>query len=267
MGYDDTYCLYIDESGDANLNHPGKYFVLSAVLIKKNDFEIIEGYLRLLKRKFLGNDQKLIHTTDLFERPYMSYRKLISPRSKINLFIKELQGVLDTIPYQVGLYYVNKDIMRKNLSYLPAPRKRTPNINLDLPYEKCSLEAIYDFTRFLISKHASGEIIIESRFTEDSNFVRYFDTTRKVQLPGGVRNHLAKEVMQRVNTLVIGNKRTFNGGLELADICSYSTYRGLVGDPKFSLKVDRRLLTKLQNTVKNHVYVKGNRGRKLKELY
>lgn len=266
MNHDSLYSLFVDESGDSNLNHPGKYFVLSAVLIKKSDFEIIEGYLRLLKRKFLGDDRKIIHTTDLFERPYVQYRKLYKPKYKVNQFIKELEGVLKNIPYQVGLYFVNKEIMRSKLSYIPAPKKRPTTINLDLPYEKCSLEAINDFTKFLVNHKVSGEIIIESRFSEDSNFVKYFDIARKVQLPGGIINPLAKEVMQRINTIVIGNKRMLNGGLEIADICSYTTYRSLVGDPKFNLKVDKRRLSCLQNVIGKNIYVRGIRGRKLKEL-
>lgn len=262
----DTYCLYIDESGGSNLNHTGKYFVLSTVLIKKSDYEIIEGYLRLLKRKYLGSDQKILHTTDLFERPYMSYRKLYRPRNKLNRFIKELQGVLSTIPYQTALYFVNKDALRRTLGYRPAPGKKTTSINLDLPYEKCALEAIADFTKFLVSKNTTGEIIIESRSPNDGNFVTYFDLARKAQLPGRTVNPLADEVRKRVNSLLFGNKRMLNGGLELADICSYTTYRNLTGDPVFSVKVDRTLLNKLHNTIKKNVYVRDGRGRRLKEL-
>lgn len=266
MNVNDLYSLFVDESGDSNLNHPGKYFVLSAVLIKKTDFEIIEGYLRLLKRKFLGDDKKIIHTTDLFERPYMLYRKLCFPQRKVNQFIKELEGVLATIPYQVGLYYVNKEHLRSSLGYIPAPKKKPASLNLDLPYEMCTLEAINDFTKFLIQEKAFGEIIIESRFNEDSNFVRYFDLARKVQLPGGITNPLAKEVKERINTLVIGNKRMLNGGLEIADICSYTTYRQFAREPKDGLKVEKKRLSTLQNIIKQHVYVRGYRGRKIKEL-
>ena len=135
-----------------------------------------------------------------------------------------------------------------------------------MPYEKCSLEAINDFTKFLIQKKAFSEIIIESRFNEDSNFVRYFGLARKVQLPGRNINPLAKEVKNRINTIVIGNKRMLNGGLEITDICSYTTYRSLIGDPKFNLKVDKRRLNCLQNVIRKNIYVRGKSGRKLKEL-
>lgn len=260
------YYLYIDESGSSNLNHSGRYFVLSTVIIGKYDFEIIEGYLRLLKRKYLNDELKVIHMTDLFERPYSKYRKLLKPKKRINEFIKDLQSTIKTIPYLVGLYVVDKDVMRRKLSYTAGPRKRPASINLDKPYELCASEAIKDFTEFLISEKSRGEIIVESRLGEDVNFVKYFQEARKTKLRGGVINPLAKDVMQRINSLLIANKRIVNGGLEIADICSYATYRKLIGDPHRNLKVSVSFLNSISKIIRKQVYVRGKRGKLIKEL-
>jgi len=145
-----NYYMFVDESGVSNLNHSGRYFVLATIIIEKTDFEIIQGYLRLLKRKYFKNDLLNLHATDLYERPYMKYRTLIKPRNRINAFVMDLHTLLLTIPYQSGIYVIDKNIIRNQLSYSPGVRKNPPaGIDLNLPYEKCALRAFFDFAEFL----------------------------------------------------------------------------------------------------------------------
>jgi hypothetical protein len=260
------YYLFIDESGESCLNYLGSKFVLATVIIKQEDFIIIEGYLRLLKKRFLGDDFKLIHTTDLFERPYQNYRKLVKPRSRISYFINELNSILLNIPYKTGIYFVDKNKLRTKLSYVPRKKNKNPSVNIDLSYELCSLEAIKDFAKFLVSEKASGEIVIESRQHQDGTFVKYFDLSKKNPLPGNIVNPLAVEVRERIHTLTISTKKVVNGGLEIADICSYVTYRSLIGDPGNRLKIQEYHLKTLFATIKKNSYLVIPSGRKIKEV-
>lgn len=261
-----TYILFIDESGVGNFNHPGKYFVLGTILIKKEDCEIIEGYLKMLKRKYLDDDLKIVHSTDLFERPYRHYRKLLKPKRIILKFIKELKSILSNVPYQVGIYYVDKNKARLTVGYTPAGgRTSASGITAEQPYKSASLQAIKDFTSFLVKKNAIGEIVIESRQNSDTQFVTYFDESRKHSIRG-VINPLAKETNKRINSLLIANKRILNGGLEIADICSYITYRKLYGDPTGMMKINMGNITLLYNAIVKNVYVRGSRKQRIKEV-
>lgn len=248
------YYMFIDESGIAHLNNPAKDFVLSAVIINRQDFEIIEGYLRLLKRKFLNDDYKNIHATDLFERPYMSYRKLFTSGNKVNAFIHELKGVLRMVPYRSCIYRVNKNKIRAKYSYKPAPGRKSTKLNLDMAYELASLEAIFDFTKLLKTEKCKGEIVIESRLHHDGKFVSYFDNARKANLPGGASNPLHTEVKDRIPSLFIATKNSNSGGLELADIASYVCYRRIIGDPSNKLKVDFQRIDDLHGVIKKSAH-------------
>jgi hypothetical protein len=248
------YYMFIDESGVAHLNNPAKDFVLSAVIIKKQDFQIIEGYLRLLKRKFLQDDYKILHATDLFERPYMSYRKLFIGTNKLNSFVHELKTVLRLVPYQSCVYHVNKHSIVTKYGYKPSPGRKSNTVNLDKAYELASIEAIFDFTKILVANNATGEIVIESRLHHDGKFVSYFDDARKAKLPGNITNTLHKEVNSRIPSLFIATKNSNNGGLELADTIAYISYRKIVGDPHNKLKVPIRMIDELNSAIKKSAH-------------
>lgn len=250
-----NYYMFIDESGDASLNNKGKDFFLSTVIIKQDDFEIIKGYMKLLKRRFFDDDYKILHATDLFERPYEKYRKLCVPKNSINAFIRELQSMLKTVPYHSAVYRVDKDALRKKLGYLPAKGRKSKTINLDLPYEMASMEAIFDFTKFLKSQKSTGEITIESRLHKDSNFVSYFDNTRKDKLPGGKPNPAFADVRKSIPSLFISNKDSGNSGLELVDLVSYITYRKTVGDPYNHMKIEKANVDVLYAAIVKSAYL------------
>lgn len=251
-----NYYMFIDESGVAHLNNPAKDFVLSAVIISKQDFQIIEGYMRLLKRKFLDDDYKTIHTTDLYERPYMSYRKLYASRpNKVNAFIHELKTVLRMVPYKTCIYKVNKHRICKKYGYKPAPGRKSTSINLDKAYELASLQAIFDFTRLLKKEKCKGEIVIESRLHHDGQFVSYFDNARKAKLPGSIPNPLHKDVRERIPSLFIATKNSNNGGLEIADIAAYISYRHIIGDPAKKLKVPLQRVDDLYGVIKKSAHI------------
>jgi hypothetical protein len=246
--------MFVDESGDASLNHAGKDFYLAAVIIRQEDFKIIQGYLRLLKRKYLADDYYILHATDLFERPYMSYRRLLRPDDNVNKFINRLQQILMTIPFHSCIYHVDKDRQRTKHSYTPAKGKSRKGLNLDLPYELAATEAIIDFSKYLSKVKSTGEIVIESRLNKDSNFVGYFDNTRKPHFPGGISNPHFREVMNNIPSLFISNKDSGNVGLELADLAAYVTYRKFTGDPYAKMKLPKSLSDGLFYTIKKSAF-------------
>lgn len=245
-----SYYMFVDESGDASLNHKGQHFILSSVIISQDDFEIIQGYLRILKRKYFQDDFKVIHTTDLFERPYQKYRKLIKPRDDMGKFISRLQHTFSTIPFEPCSYHVDKDKLRAKHGYKPVKWKKPTSINIDLPYELTATRAILDFEKYLTSKKCMGEIVIESRLNKDSYFVRYFDNARKPTLPGGVANPRYKNVKDSIPSLFISNKDAGNVGLEIADIVAYATYRKIGGDPNNMMKLPMSFIDTLYSAIK-----------------
>lgn len=248
-----SYYMFIDESGDASLNNLGKDFFLSAVIIERSDFEIIQGYMRLLKRSFFDDDHKILHATDLFERPYQNYRKLVAPRDKTGTFIQRLREILAIIPYSSCVYHVNKDDIRKTVGYKPAKGRKPTYINLDLPYEKASYEAIRDFVDFLKAHKATGEIVIESRLHRDSNFVTYFDNMRK-QTINGAPNPYYDDARKLIPSLFISNKDSGNVGLEIVDLVSYVASRKTVGDPFTRMKIPIHQIHNLYSAIKKSAH-------------
>lgn len=265
MNFQKSFYMFVDESGVSHLNHSGQFFVLATIIIEKTDFEIIEGYLRLLKRKYFNNDLLNLHATDLYERPYQKYRKIIRPRNRINAFVMDLHSLLLTIPFESGIYTVDKNIIRNQISYSPGVRKQPPpGVDLNLPYQKCTMKAFFDFAQFLSSKKAQGEITVESRFKSDSEFVKYFDLARSNPLPGNIPNQLATDVKERINSLTISNKKVVDGGLEIADLCAYCAYRKLTGDPYNQLKTNMTMVTLPLDAITKKSYLRDQNNRKIK---
>ena len=100
-----------------------------------------------------------------------------------------------------------------------------------------------------------GEIVIESRLHHDGKFVSYFDNARKVNLPGGLPNPLHSAVKDRIPSLFIATKSSNNGGLELADIAAYISYRTIIGDPSKKLKVDAQRINELFGAIKMSAHI------------
>lgn len=250
---DDRVLMFIDESGTANLNFKSDLFVLSTVLINKKDYHIIEGMLGLVKRRHFHNDFKNLHANELFESPKTSYPELKTDK-QLNSFLGDLCHVLQYAPYLVRSYAVDKTRLYKVLNYTPAPKRKPKGINLDMPYELSSVQAIEDFTRYLIKELAQGEIIIESRLFSDTKFVSYFDSTRQYLKKGSVQAKLAKDTNQRVTSLVISNKQQKSAGLELADLVAYVVYRQKTGDPGRKVVLPPRHLATLHGIIKKHTY-------------
>ncbi len=251
------YIAFIDETGIASLNDTQSQFLLSMVIIDKKDFEIIEGYLRLIKRRFLNDDFKTLHATDLFDNTARAYPELNTTR-KANEFINQLGNVLNAIPFYARVYFVDKDAVRARLSYVPAKGKKTSSVDPELPYEAAAKAAINNFTEFLIEKDAAGEIVIESRLFNDSCFVNAFDSVRKRVAPGNVSQPLYGEIIKRINSLLIASKNRQDGGLELADLCAYATIRNRLGNSNSSTLVSYTKIQYLYTIIKNHAYKGAN---------
>ena len=232
-------------------------------MVDSKDFSIVEGYLRLLKRNYFGYDMIGLHATDLFERTYMKYRRLVRPVKRANAFLDTLQITLKTIPISVGIYHVDKDEVRKQYNYKPAPRKNLPGVDMNIVYQKATLQAFYDFANYLEERNAYGEVIVESRFGRDGDFMGYFDLARKKNQPGNVINLFADIVHKRINSVKISNKKTVDSGLEVADLISYCTYRNFEGDPGNRVKLSSTRIQSIYNIAKQRTYLRSKVGKKL----
>lgn len=244
--------MFVDESGVASLNRKSDLFLLGIVIIDKVDFEIVEGYLRLLKRKYFKDDHVTLHANEIFEKndKYPS----LSTAKKMNSFLGDLAHFLTVVPYSVRFYSIDKPSMLKELNYTPAPKKKVKDISIDLPYERASIKAIHDFAMMLEEQNKTGEIVIESRLFSDAKFVSYFDSARQKLMKGNVINPKADITLKRVTSLSIANKMQINGGLEIADLCCYIQYRILNGDPDNRLAISITKLESLAGVIKKHTF-------------
>lgn len=249
--------MFVDESGVSSLNFKSDLFLLGCVIIDKEDFEIVEGYLRLLKRKHFEDDFITLHANEIFEKQkdgkggkYPS----LGTTKKMASFLGDLSHFLAVVPYSIRYYSVDKPSVLKELGYTPAPKKKSKEVNIDLPYERASVKAINDFAIFLDEQNKVGEIVIESRLFSDAKFVSYFDAARNELGKGNIRNDKAKTTRKRVTSLSIANKMQINSGLEIADLCCYIQYRMQNKDPDNRLVVPLSKLSNLAGVIKKHAF-------------
>lgn len=247
--------MFVDESGNSSLNRKTDLFLLGTVIIDKNDFEIVEGYMRLLKRRYFDDDFKLLHANEIFEDTKVKYPELMG--RKMNSFLGDLNHFLTVVPYLTRMYSINKPGILKELGYTPAPKKKEGGVNIDLPYERTSTRAIHDFAQYLLEEKKTGEIVIESRLFSDAKFVSYFDSARQEFKKGSSPDPRAKLTRQQVTSLSISNKLQGNGGLEIADLCCYIQYRMINGDPDNRLSIPMSKLQALSGVIKKHAYKTG----------
>ncbi|HEX5798344.1 MAG TPA: DUF3800 domain-containing protein [Candidatus Saccharimonadales bacterium] len=245
-----TYYLFIDESGVANLNDLSPHFVLSTVVINRDDFRIIEGYLRLFKRRYFNDDYKVLHATDICERPYSKYRRLIKPKNVYHAFFEDFGNIIRNIPIQSRIYHVEKQKVCKKYKYIPAKGRKPKNIDSEHPYEISAIEAIKDYAQFLQSMKATGEIVVEARLKSDAKFISYFDDCRTAHAIGRPFNPDYKLIKDSIPSVFFCNKYAGNNGIELADMIAYFASRKINGDPKNKLKVPPHIMEKTYNTIK-----------------
>lgn len=157
----DKYRLYIDESGTAsfkNMEGNNKYLMLSGIIIKSSEINLLDYNFNALKEKYFNYDIDLkniiLHREDIYNK-----RKGFEKLSDSNIekaFNNDLIHLLTSMNYNVIAVLINKEARFK--------KYKTPKD----PYTTALETLIKRYVIFLEEHNSIGDIMLENRNKNDN---------------------------------------------------------------------------------------------------
>jgi hypothetical protein len=200
--------LYLDESGDHNLNKiDPKYpvFVLGGVIVDRAYARtVMQPRVRQLKLDFFGDPGIILHTNDIL-RARNGFEALTNPVIR-QAFYEALNSLMRELEYKVVACVINKERLVKQYGK-----------NADDPY-LYSLEVLVErFCKELGECTDGGIIYAEKRgepLDHDLNLA-----WEKLRSHGGGTGYAGSTMIdERICELVVKDKRLSIAGLQLADL-------------------------------------------------
>lgn len=213
----DNYTLYLDESTTHSGNYKDDVLCMAGIIIKDDDYSIIENDLNHLKRVLWSDvtnpNEIVLHQMQLNQATkHKNYKnKKIEPsyeRFKINSKCRQLYELLGGIFDKNSIYVIGATLdMQMLKTYFNYGNKPDPYlITLQLIME--------NYCHFLCNNSSRGKIIYESI----DNIVnqRLQDRFFHVKLMGSM--YISKETMEKhLMSMEFIRKEKNNAGLQLAD--------------------------------------------------
>lgn len=213
--------LFIDESGKASLaDELNRLFILTGVILDNSEIQTIEGFFNYIKLKFKLLQAQTFHSYDIFENP----KTKLSDTALIHLS-KTISEFLSLIPVKIHIAWVVKPEFRLALGIKSIDDfKGSSEIKemKDYPYRVAATYIFAQFGGHLDKKDAIGQIIADSRKGGDHQLLKTLDLCKEKAVPIKDRDH--KAIKNRISAICFAEKGFLSGGLEIADIISYTTF-------------------------------------------
>ena len=198
------YIIYVDESGDPNLENPNPsypMFVLSLCIFKKADYtNLISPSIQSFKFKFFGHDAIVLHEREIRKqtKPFV-FLKSIDRRKE---FMSALNKLVDDAPMTIIAAAINK----------PALKARY--VRPTDPYHLALRFCIERASKFLETRNQvrkSTHLVFEKRGKdEDRDLELEF---RRIKDGGNFTSSKFDGL-----EIVFADKKANSGGLQLADL-------------------------------------------------
>lgn len=218
--------LSIDETGKASYDHESKLFVLSGVVIPEKLKPKIDHKMRLLKKKFFGDEEIVFHARDMTRKK--------GPFSILKEGKRELQFWSEFISLannpDISFFFVTTD----------KKKAQTASWQLQTILRRSYLKILADFTHHLKTSNYCGKIIVESDPDQDT-FLIY--AHNRMQAEGtGDGSVTGTEYKKMVTSLSLVNKSNQDIDVQLADAMA------LIAGLKYELTIQNkpRRLTKIE---------------------
>lgn len=149
----DTYCIFIDESGWADLKASSQspYFTICGIVIKDTNRVKLAQDWKKLKLKYFKKSDYILHKVDL--------RKDLGSKTKITSFSSELDRILKQHSFFLLLSIVDK---KKAINF--SWQNKTV-------YERSYRTIIGNLIKFLIAKNAIGKVHAEASNVQQDIFL------------------------------------------------------------------------------------------------
>lgn len=197
------YIVYVDESGDHNLqNIDEKYplFVLAFCIFHKRHYgEVIVPALEKFKFNYFGHDQIVLHEHEI--RKEKGVFNIFRSRDEKHQFLDQLTAIIDYSNFILISCTINKRELKKDFEASSNPY----HIALDV-----CMEALYEFLQEKNQHEKKIHVVVECRGKKEDaelelEFRRVCDGNNHLGIP------LPFEI-------TFSDKRAMSSGLQLADL-------------------------------------------------
>lgn len=179
--------VYIDEAGDLGYQRGTKWFVLSAVIIDKNDEPAIRKQISQIKAKLNINEIHLRKITDFYKRAYIVHE-------------------LNSAPFTYSNIIVDTSMLNLTMASSPA-----------VAYNFICRMLLERVSWFLRDTGRSSDIVLSARGTSrDGELIQYI----KEKLLPYDDNQIAKGVFNRITAKTAASWDM----LQLADVCATTMF-------------------------------------------
>lgn len=218
--------LSIDETGKASYNHASKLFVLSGTVIPEKLKSKIDHKMRLLKKKFFGNEELIFHARDMVRKK--GAFSILQDSKKELQFWSEFISLVNNP--EISFFFVTTN---KN-------NARNANWQLQTILRRSYLKILADFTRHLKTTAYCGKIIVESDPDQDTYLIYAHNRMQADGTGDGSVN--GTEYKKMVTSLSLVNKANQDIDVQLADAMA------LIAGLKYELTVQNkhRKLSKIE---------------------
>lgn len=197
------YIIYVDESGDHNLERTDPdypIFVLAFCIIKKSDYcAFVSPAIQHLKFDIFGHDLIILHEHEI-RKSKPPFDILLNEQIRKG-FLERLNHVMESSPYTVVASVIQKD------------RLKTSYQNPDNPYGLALLFCLERTYNFLVNEGQSERItyiVVECRGDKEDKALEL----EFLRICSGYNSHDTPYPFK----LIMADKKRNSGGLQLADL-------------------------------------------------
>jgi hypothetical protein len=212
--------LFIDETGEANINRPDTrfdIFALCGVLFREDHYSAFELVFKEIKRKYWGDGDVVFHSYHM--RNKLDAFKIFQDPSVLSAFYEDIGRIFTTANYTVFSCIVNKQKYKREY-----PDKNQA-------YEDALMYMCERGVRMVQSYSADGRLhlCLEKR---DSGKDRYLKKYYSDFIRYGNRYTSTADFQLCDDTLHFRGKHENINGLQLADLCAYPIARRVLSPEK-----------------------------------
>jgi hypothetical protein len=197
------YIIYVDESGDHNLERTDPdypLFVLAFCIIKKQDYwETVSPAIQRLKFEVFGHDLVVLHENEI-RKSKPPFDILLNERTRTTFFTG-LNSLMETSPYTVVASVIRKDQLTSQYT--------DPSNPYELALLFC-LERTYGFLKSKGQHEKTTHIVVECRGEKEDNALEL----EFLRICKGNNWHRTPYPFE----IVLADKKRNSGGLQLADL-------------------------------------------------
>lgn len=221
----DFYHLYLDESAFNDRANSKKAYCVAGIVVRSLDLRKFRSSLARLKYSLWENEQDLFDTkTNPKDRIFHEaeirsgnkrildkypYYKIFSKRHNIRKAVNGVGNIIENNDLTVLGCIVDETSLESN--YLCEQNSYTS-------YKKCLNSIITNYNLFLLNNNAHGDIILESRKSDNNNFLDV--RTRKMFykiLSMGTNIYSAQSLQDNIRNVKFVSKQSNEAGLQIAD--------------------------------------------------